>query len=364
LFLRHIQLEIADKFVFVTSKFNQKSQWNIKKLIHQLDQKPDKKISNTNRLIVVHNFLDVEDEETLKSRIQEVEFCYNPHYEGTWKNMKTTVYVDNKPQEHVYYQTDITIHLFMVKHPREEYATDWRYLRNMSVVAVLQQLLLTINPRRFNLFKEFLTASDLLMSRYQYLKGWDDTYCVKFKEDSGHKLFLPCRKKPQNSILLGIDRTKTEDITLHIEDGAPVEEIELNGLQITDVGEVITEGQSRLNGNVATTPLEHIIQIIVPGVNERGAFSFKFEGWHTVSVSVVLPFHLPISKQNEQTTKESFTRMEFRGGKSFFRHTFPESMPFRRPTNTDDLNDMISVEGGILTIHLPREYLEKQIKGI
>jgi len=43
LFLRHIQLEIAEKFVFVSSKFNQKSQWNIQKLINQLNHKPEKK---------------------------------------------------------------------------------------------------------------------------------------------------------------------------------------------------------------------------------------------------------------------------------------------------------------------------------
>jgi len=146
-----------------------------------------------------------------------------------------------------------------------------------------------------------------------------------------------------------------------ISDGVPVQEVELNGLQITDVGEVITEGKSHLNGNVATTPKEHIIQINVPGVTDLAAFSFKFEGWHTISINVVLPPLLPISNQNEQTTKENFTRMELCGGNSFFRHTFPESSPFHRPTTREELGSMISLSAGILTIHLQRELLDGEI---
>jgi len=196
LFLRHIQLEIAEKFVFVSSKFNQKSQWNIQKLINQLNHKPEKKITSKNRLIVVHNLIDVEDEDTLTSRIEEVEYCYDPeHNEEAWKRMGTTVFVNSKSHQHVYYQTELTVHLFMVRHPKEDYVDNWRYLRNMSAVEVLKQLLLSSNPRRFNLFKEFLTASEILMSRYQYLKSWDDTYCIKFQDQDGVKRFLPFRKK-------------------------------------------------------------------------------------------------------------------------------------------------------------------------
>jgi len=112
-----------------------------------------------------------------------------------------------------------------------------------------------------------------------------------------------------------------------------------------------------LDGNVATTPTEHIIQILVPGITNTSALSFKFEGWNSILVSVVLPSLFPVSKKNEQTTKESFSRMEIRGGKAIFRHTFPGELPFRRPGTAEELNSMIDVEGGILTINLPREQI-------
>jgi len=298
-----------------------------------------------------------------------VAYCYDPAGEEiNWKRLSNNVVIDSVPQELVYYQTEQTTHLFVVRHPNTDQGEEitrnnWGYKRNMAVVEVLKQMLLVCNPRRFNLLKEFLSASNMLFARYQYLKGWDDTFCVKLKMEEGEKKIRPFRKNPDNPNVTSFnsDSKDLPHFAFSVKDDDPVSEVELNGLQITDVGEVITEGQTRLNGNVATTPLEHIVQILVPGVTDLEAISFKFEGWHTISVHVVLPFLLPKSKKNEQTTKENFTRMELCGGNSFFRHTFPESSPFHRPTTREELGSMISLSAGILTIHLQRELLDGEI---
>jgi len=280
-----------------------------------------------------------------------VQYCYEPNEEGregqNWRRLSNNVVVNNTSQELVYYQTELTIHLFMVRHPNsQEDKNNWCYLRNMAVVEFLKQILLNCNPRRFNILKEFISSSEMLLNRYQYLKGWNDTFCVKLKEEGGKKLILPCQKTSEQSLSfdLGSPRSARKD------EGV---EFDRNRLQITDIGEVITEGQSRLQGNVATTPKEHIIHILVPGVTDLGAISFKFEGWHTISIYVVLPFLLPISK--EPITKENTIRRDLCGGNSFFRHTFPESLPFRRPATQEEMSELISVEGGILKIRLKRE---------
>jgi len=304
--------------------------------------------------VVVHNLIDVEDEETLKARIDEVRYCYDPDNEGVnWKQVGMTVFVENKACNLVCYQTEETTHLFLVRHPKA-ILDNWRFVRNMASVEILKQILLSCNPRRFNLLKEFLAASETLLSRYQYLKGWDDSYCVKLKEENGIKVLLPFRKLSK-TLSMGLGNNV---VTPCYEDGDAVTDVDLNGLQITDIGEVITEGQTRLDGNVSTTTSEHIIQILVPGITDLKDFSFKFEGWHTISVSVILPALFPKSKIGETTTIPDFSRWELRGGNSFFRHTFPEAMPVKRPASTEELNAMITVEGGILTIHLARENLE------
>jgi len=284
-----------------------------------------------------------------------------------WKCLAGSVHVDGIHQEIEYYQTELTTHLFMVRHPNkgEQEKYKWRYLRNMATVEMLKQLLLGCNPRRFNLLKEFLAASDILMSRYQYLKGWGETHCVQLKEVDGEKFIFPCWKlaNKENITSINFGKTATNNSTelSHIKDGDIIQTVELNGLQITDVGEVITEGLSRLEGNVSTTSSEHTIQILVPGVVDMSPVSFKFEGWHTISVSVLLPPLFPKSKNGEQATKDNYSRMDLRGGNSFFRHTFPDAMPFHRPNSSEEMNGLISVEGGILTIHLKRELLESDI---
>jgi len=123
-----------------------------------------------------------------------------------------------------------------------------------------------------------------------------------------------------------------------------------------DNGEVITEGP-RLVGNVVSSPKEHIIQIIVPGVVDMSPVSIKLEGWNTISVSVLLPSLFPKSRYGDKITQDNYSRMDFRGGKAFFRHTFPREIPFRRPQSEEEMNGLTSVEGGILTIHLVRELL-------
>jgi GTPase SAR1 family protein len=149
LFLRQVQLEIADKFVYVTSKFNQKSQWNIKKLVTQLSYKNEKAISDRNRLIIVHNLMDVDDEDTLKARINEIRNCYvSQNGKVDWKSMSQQVHVNDKRMEHVYYQTQLTYHIFLVRHPKETYLEDIRYKRNMAAVKTLNILLQQCNYNR------------------------------------------------------------------------------------------------------------------------------------------------------------------------------------------------------------------------
>jgi hypothetical protein len=362
LFLRQVQVEIADKFVYVTSKFNQKSQWNIKKLTSQLSFKDDKAISERNRLTIVHNLIDVEDEDTLTSRIREVQNCYTvPREPVTWKNMKSEVHVEDKKISHVYYQTKETNHLFMVRQPKEYNKGDWRCERNAAVVQTLKNLLNQCNPRKFNLLEEFLKISNNILQKIEYLKGWDDTYELQESNVKGRMIILPKRRtgsKRHTTISASspnkILREKEENYDREAVDGwEPVKKLELNNLQVTDVGEIIPEGKSRLDGNVCSTKTEHILQIHAPGVSDIGAFAFDFHGTNSIVIHVLLPNLIPKANNGDIPDDSEFSRRDLKGGKSFFKHSFPEHQPFLCPTS-DQLSSLVTLENGILTIHLQR----------
>jgi len=66
-FLRDTILHLASRVVFVTTKFDQEIQTTISDLIRQLTG-INKKVTPNNRLIIVHNMIDITTEEDLKKK--------------------------------------------------------------------------------------------------------------------------------------------------------------------------------------------------------------------------------------------------------------------------------------------------------
>jgi len=349
IFLRHVQLELAEKFIYVTSKFNQKTQWSIRKLINQLSYKPQKKISESNRLIVVHNLMDVTSQDLYEKRKTEVANCYwepDVPIEESFRPMLREISIQDKSVIYNYYQTTETIHLFLVRHPAQPSKDDWCYIHNLACIEVIKQLLLTTNPRKFNLLNEFIFHANNLFKRYTYIRGWNETYAIKhFPEE---KKIRPVRYKPQNVENFG------ESSQEEFSDNQKVEEVELSGMQITDVGEVITEGKSKLNGNVFSNTDYRIIIIHAPGISDLSSINFTFNGWLALTITVRLP-NLVADEDKISGKDPDFARTELNTGTAIFHHSFLENEPFRRPTSRAELDKMCSLQHGILTVRLPRE---------
>jgi len=168
---------------------------NIKALIHQINQKPNiSKISANNRLVVVHNMIDVDREDTLSERILEVQSCYEiDNSAQAWAKSTVIVHVDSKPLKFTYYNTPFTTHVFMVRHPKDPAQSDWCFVRNMSAVEALKQILQRTNVKPFNLVKSFKKAAEIWLPRY--LEEWGDLKLELEESKSGkgneNALFLP-----------------------------------------------------------------------------------------------------------------------------------------------------------------------------
>jgi hypothetical protein len=391
MFLRHLQLDIADSFVFVTAKFNQRAQWQISMLIDQLSHKPSKQITDTKKLIIVHNLIDVDNAEALNARIQEVEDCYGKN----WRRQQEKVFVDDKPTSCYYFQSSRTNHLFLVRHPEENDGNNWRYIHNLGVIEILKVLMKGNNPRMFHLVDEFLVHASKELPKY--IREWDETYAIKANEQQ-HRIEVYRRELSSDdpaptptpattaanttantaaktaatptkpSVVVPGSSPTTPTPTTAATSPTTANTIPprftLHDLHFTDLGEVISEAQSRLEGNVYTCgpdPTkkwngEHCLQVAVPGLSDISAVRLKYEGWNTIAVTVTVP-QLSVQPLDESKLKTTYEipRRELRFSRAYFLHTFPKDQPFRRPIASD--GKYMTLEAGVLTVHLARENL-------
>eukprot|EP01126_Amoeba_proteus_P043329 TRINITY_DN474_c0_g2_i15.p1 TRINITY_DN474_c0_g2~~TRINITY_DN474_c0_g2_i15.p1 ORF type:complete len:218 (+),score=36.13 TRINITY_DN474_c0_g2_i15:725-1378(+) len=201
MFIRQMQLTLADRFICVTSKFNQTSSDYIGEVISQLQHQPGKQITPNNRygsssllapvatttvvskittittlssplslpqhahpirLLVVHNLKDVADEEVLNFQIQEVSSFYQQQVTKDGTNDKFVPLVDTELGVR-YYQAIYTEHVFLVQHTLNQ--EDWRFKHNSGVFRLLKRLL-RCDPRPFCMLKEFVKAANQIIPSY------------------------------------------------------------------------------------------------------------------------------------------------------------------------------------------------------
>jgi len=244
----------------------------------------------------------------------------------------------------------------------------------MGVIEILKVLMKGNNPRMFNLVDEFLLHASKELPKY--IREWDETYAIKVNEQQHNIVVYRRELSDETTTTTTITETTTSmeepisNITTSPTTATTIpQKFTLHDLHFTDLGEVISEAQSRLEGNVYTCQPdltknwngEHCLQVAVPGLSDLSAVRLKYEGWNTVAVTVTIP-QLSVQPLDVSKLKATYEipRRELRFGRAYFVHTFPKDQPFRRPTSTD--GKFMTLEGGILTVHLARENLIEETK--
>lgn len=107
-------LEIATRVIYVTAKFNRDTQIQIGNLIRQLDNIPEKQITPTNRLLIVHNWAHVTTAEELMKLVDEVKKTYaheEPEQDERFK--KLVSWMPEPFMGTIIYNGRRTIHFFL-----------------------------------------------------------------------------------------------------------------------------------------------------------------------------------------------------------------------------------------------------------
>jgi len=305
-FLRDLILRIAPRAVYVTSKYDRSTQIAINGLISQLKQSgKSKAINEKNKLIVIHNYRDVNTYEDLLNRIDDVKRTYvkdeQEEEEQIWENessdeedklnwanqkqsneeeVEPVPWLPTEMNGYFYYQTPKTIHIFLVNdNAPETNELNPKEYNNKAIDTILNTITGNDQPVKVNLIQEVLKNGQALLQKY--IRDWDEHRLFLRKEEEGHRI-MPGMKSGNND-------DEDEDLnywevkdTFKYDEKYWVTPFHLPKIKFTDTG-VISGSFHELNGEMYHINAKNekfiIFHIHLPGFdnNSRNKDSIKVE---------------------------------------------------------------------------------------
>jgi hypothetical protein len=323
MFIRHVQLQLADRFVCVISRYDQSASDYVSQLIYSIQSQEKKKITSQNRLLVVHNMKDVLDNKTLQHHIAEVGNIYSRQTivssDGTEETRDYFLPITDEETGFVYYQAALTEHLFLVQHsPNSE---DWACKHNTKAFKVMKTLM-RCDPRAFNLLDEFNKQAENIMPDY-VAEAKDPDFTIQRTPMNDQQAFVvnPPLKEGADTLTL-LDR------------------------DFKNIWEDINEGEQKLKGNVFMSPTQYKIFIPVGGLQDLSSVSIKTVTHNQIAVQVKIPQYRP---------GDGWISVEkgVKAGAAKFRYTCNPDYTFETPSK--DLRSFVQLESGLLIITLKLE---------
>jgi len=187
-FLRDIILRVASRIIFVSTKFDQDVQSNIADLISYLNRNHKNFISPQNRVIIVHNMIDINSQDALISRVKKVEDCYirEDIIDGIEPWQKDT----NSKAE--IYHTRNTTHVFLVNdnHLVNNTYDVWNPQEyNAITIKELLQLLKNVIPQNIILLNRVLQSVNEVIPLF--IKEWNNNYVANTIVDKEDTFIYP-----------------------------------------------------------------------------------------------------------------------------------------------------------------------------
>jgi len=387
IFLRKILVDVADKLIFVTAKFNQPTQIAINAIIKQLSSKPGFEITSSNRLIVVHNMMEVDSAEVLERKIAELE---NVYYEpegfedeeqrrekelnmksdrnvASWQRVTETVTVGDKTCEFAYYNTRLTTHILLVKHSAEP--NDWTNVHNMAGLHVLRtKIRHALDLRRINLLEDVMRSAQRQI--HNYLVGFEATDELKVEVLDDVPYILP-KKLPsqceseeltwEDDNGEGGESQEGEGEKEEAQDWDYVPPFELKDMQFTD-NDIIPEGQHYLHGSVFETKTHFILKIVMPGVVSKTQVKVKTSDFMYVHIFVRIPAAFPDVAESDPDKAATCLASDVKYGQSYYRWTAPVGKNFYN-LKRNEIDAATELANGIFTLSLLKPDVDEDDDG-
>jgi len=212
-------VKIAHRAVLVTAKYDRDTQISIQALITQLSILPKKAINSQNKLLVIHNYRDVNHHKDLLQRIEDVKKTYvsedndapieeDSDDENTslkskrGKEKREAEEEKERPwllitvEGYTYYATPKTIHIFLLNDEAPgESSFNPREYNNKAITAILSVIRTTL-PEKINLINSVLKESQWLLNKY--IRDWKSSNCRVRLDKIEHRILPAKMPKKEN----------------------------------------------------------------------------------------------------------------------------------------------------------------------
>jgi anion-transporting ArsA/GET3 family ATPase len=361
-FLRSLILNLSDRVIFVTNKFDRPTQEKLVNLIKQL-KKARKEVSSQRRVLVVHNLSSVHHKVVLQEKIALVEGCYTTQdptlsvEDDEGADVSQVAWATKQYDGITVYDTSLVTHFFLVNDTAAD-TDDFKPREyNALVIKALKNKLYETNP-----VQQPMLLNLIKFAREQltyFLEGWSQNhYLVPIVSEDNTKNggILPYK-------LPGDGDTLLNDFFLNPKLKEALEPVEIDHWPLTrmrfvDSG-VMSETVQELQGTwfVDKNKNKFIIYIRAPGfsASKRNQSNMRFvwdriENWVEVHVKLDMPVAKPGFEIGGPAPR-------IRDARGVHRCNFPEDERYLLPVNPKFYEEDVQVQDGEIWITLGMEFV-------